>query len=488
MNKPKTFYEIISIEDLYVNPENDRYVNDSEDEISAMIDMFKVANGNPRVEMVNLAEDISAYGLNPFEWPIVWYDEELKKYIVIEGNRRITCIKLMTQYKGNQQILSCIPEVEKIYKLTYPEENIECVVYDDLYEAQKVLAKIHQDVNEGVGRKQWDAYAKQKANSKLGNGSKTYSIIQFLREYDMVSPELLECMAGSRWTSKLERVVSFRRFKEVYNIDFSSNFSLIYKDTVEQVYKMMEKLVTDLIKLPATGNFRTKKDFDTYVDNLPNEFKTLIKNENIEKDFGGDDAQKNFADEFKVEEGHKADGENEKVNQEEEEQNVQEDEPEIEFDTPRKISTQHRSFRKALRLSKDYAEDMFLCLGEKGKEIIIELESINYSDYPNAAAALCRSILEYVVKMWLLESKHPEQYKEGDLPSSYNSCINDLANRKILNDKQHKMLRRCANKEYFIDFLNSCIHADSKMCVRETVLVDGWKCIRILVELYVEGH
>ena len=243
MKKVKVAYEMISIEDLYVNPENDRYINDSEDEISAMIDMFRVANGNPRVEMVNLAEDISENGLNPFEWPIVWYDEELKKYIVIEGNRRITCIKLMTQFKENEEILRSIPEVEKIYKLSYPEGAIECVVYEDLYEAQKVLAKIHQDINEGIGRKQWDAYAKQKANSKLGNGSKTYSIIRFLREYEGVSPELLECMAGSRWTSKLERVVSFRKFKEVYNIEFSSNFSMIHKDTVEQVYHMMEKLV-----------------------------------------------------------------------------------------------------------------------------------------------------------------------------------------------------------------------------------------------------
>ena len=57
MKKVKVAYEMISIEDLYVNPENDRYINDSEDEISAMIDMFRVANGNPRVEMVNLAED-----------------------------------------------------------------------------------------------------------------------------------------------------------------------------------------------------------------------------------------------------------------------------------------------------------------------------------------------------------------------------------------------------------------------------------------------
>lgn len=397
----------------------------------------------------------------------------------------------MTQFKENEEILRSIPEAEKIYKLSYPEGAIECVVYEDLYEAQKVLAKIHQDINEGIGRKQWDAYAKQKANSKLGNGSKTYSIIQFLREYEGVSPELLECMAGSRWTSKLERVVSFRKFKEVYNIEFTSDFSMIYKDTVEQVYHMMEKLVMDLINLPATGNFRTKKDFDNYTDNLPAEFITQVPDENGKNVTENNTAEKIGEESCQVKDSNEVESQEQKNDTNSQEDGIQDDvqeEKEPEFDTPRKISNQHKSLRKALRLSKDYAEDMFGCLGEKGKEIIIELESINYIDYPNASAALCRSILEYVVKMWLLESKHPEQFKEGDLPGSYNSCINDLANRKVLNDKQHKMLRRCANKEYFIDFLNSCIHADSKICVQQTALIDGWKCIRILVELYVEGH
>ena len=39
MKKVKVAYEMISIEDLYVNPENDRYINDSEDEISAIWDL-----------------------------------------------------------------------------------------------------------------------------------------------------------------------------------------------------------------------------------------------------------------------------------------------------------------------------------------------------------------------------------------------------------------------------------------------------------------
>ena len=136
MEKPQVSYQNIVVEELLVNPENDRYVNDAVDEISAIIAMFKVANGHPEVEMVNLAEDISNVGLNPFEMPIVWYDDELKKNIVVEGNRRITCIKLMTQYKNNEILKTEIPEIEKIYALDYPNESIECVVYDKLEEAQ----------------------------------------------------------------------------------------------------------------------------------------------------------------------------------------------------------------------------------------------------------------------------------------------------------------------------------------------------------------
>lgn len=484
MEKPRVDYKSVEVEDLLINPENARYINDTEDELAAIVAMFKVSNGHPTIEMVNLAEDISSVGLNPFEMPIVWYDDELKKNIVIEGNRRITCIKLMTQYKNNEFLKSEVPEIDKIYSYNYPCEPIECAVYENLEDAQKVLAKIHQDVNDGIGRKPWDPYAKQKANSRDGNISKTYAIIKFIREYEKTEQDLLDKMAGSRWTSKLERVVSFRQFKEIYNIDFSNAGTLVYKDTVEQVYKMLRRLIVDLIDLPATGNFRTKDNFNDYTFNLEPEYKTQFLS-------------------VHEEENPKSNNENVNPNSEEMGENTNEKielggneaEPNNDtFDTsednmePKPISKKHRIGKRALRLSKDYSEEQYTCLGEKGKEILVELESINIYNHPNAAAALCRSILEYTVKLWLLESKHPEQFKEGSLPDSFNSCLNDLANRKIINDKQHKMLKRCANKEYFIDFLNSCIHADSKICVQEQALIDGWKNIRILTELYIEGH
>lgn len=97
-------YKMLDIAELYINPENYRYVEEVQNEIDAIIAMFKVIVGDPRKEMINLANDIIKDGLNPFEMPIVCFDDELGKYVVYDGNRRITCLKLMTQYKGKHTL------------------------------------------------------------------------------------------------------------------------------------------------------------------------------------------------------------------------------------------------------------------------------------------------------------------------------------------------------------------------------------------------
>ncbi len=33
----------------------------------------------------------------------------MRNYVVYDGNRRITCLKLMTQYKGNVDVLAELP-------------------------------------------------------------------------------------------------------------------------------------------------------------------------------------------------------------------------------------------------------------------------------------------------------------------------------------------------------------------------------------------
>ena len=481
----------IKIEDLYVNPENFRYVEEAEDEIGAIIAMFKVTVGDTSKEMINLAKDIIEDGLNPFEMPIVCLDEELEKYVVYDGNRRVTCLKLMTQYKNNSIIKEAIPDVEEIYKLEYQgEDQCQCVVFEKTEDAIHYLNKIHNDLNKGIGRKQWDSHAKMKANDVFGNKSLTYAIIKFLKENDMTDKELIRKMNNYKWASKLERVVGFALFKKVYNVKMDENNTLLYTDTKEQVIKMLSKLVEDCISRPATGNFRYKKDFEKYVATIPAEYRSKngsLENNNIEgnveeRDFIG----KENANNDRSEEGTTLNVEekNNSTEKRQEDTKIHEDDG---TGIPRSIPYKHKKSKKALVLGKEYRFNDRKCLNEKGREMLYELESLNINDYPFAAALLCRSILEYVAKLWIKDmggTVHTNQ----SIQACFDNCVNMLQKQNIITVKEQRVIKAQVDKKSFFDLLNTWIHADSEAMVSEIPLCSGWKNTRLVIDAYIEEH
>lgn len=470
-------YENLDITKLYINPDNYRYIEEEANEIAAIIAMFNVNIGEPQKEMINLAKDIVRDGLNPFEMPVVCFDSKVGKYIVYDGNRRITCLKLMTQYKGNLDILREIPTVAEIYKLQYDGDmEIQCVVYENADDAKYFLSKIHNDVNNGIGRKPWDAQAKMKANAIAGNRTEAYAIVEFLKKNPNTSVELIDMINHNRWISKLQRVVEFSVFKETYNIRFDNNKNISYLDVEEQVLKMLSKLVYDVITKSATGNFRHKKDFQEYVDRLPDEYKTQVKRQNTngEKDnVDGPEKDKSLKEQDKSAKNKGEDGSNRTDDN-------------IGIGKPKKIPHRHAKTKEALVLSKTYDYSAYECLNEKGREILIELESLNIKEYPVAGVALCRCILEYTLKLWLNE--YGGEFNSSKLPSCYNGCINILRSNKIITNKEASVLSTKINKEDFITLLNTWMHADTEACVSETVLVSGWKNVRLLIEKYIEMH
>lgn len=484
-------YKTLDIEDLYVNPDNYRYVEEVQDEVSAIIAMFKVNGGDAKKEMLNLANDIIVDGLNPFEMPIVCFYDEIGKYVVYDGNRRITCLKLMTQYKWNADVLTEIPSVAEIYKLQYGgESSIQCVVYEDADDAIHFLNKIHNDVNNGIGRKQWDSQAKMKANAAYGNKTKSYAIVEFLKSNQNTNTELLEKMKINRWISKLERVVSFSLFKDAYNIQFDNNSNMTYSDTEEQVLKMLSKLVDDIITKTATGNFRFKSDFQGYIDKLPNEYKTQVKKQedSNKPEDGANSSNQDSEEKTSKETQNSADAE--KETNDKKDNSTKDNQKQGDNDTgvgkPKNIPRKHAETREALVLCKTYDYADYECLNEKGKEMLVELESLNVREYPVASVALCRCILEYTLKLWLDEQGG--SFNSSTLPACYTGCVNLLRSKNIIDDKEHSVLNTQVNKENFIKLLNTWMHADTDACVSETPFVSGWKNVRLLIEKYIETH
>ncbi len=440
MSKSRIARKLIKIEKLLVNPNNKRYINEVYSEIDAIIEMFNVKSGKPYIEMLNLATDIATNDLHLFENPIAWYDKEQKKYVVIEGNRRVSCIKLMTQYRNNENLKKTIPSIVNFWKLNYNKKNIECVIYDNYDDANAVLPTIHQNLNGGIGRKEWGAHEKHKYNAEIGDLSKTYSIIKFVKK--QATPELIKQMDSTQWTSKLERVLSFTDFKTNFNITFDSNNNLEFKDTEKQVYKMLEKLVTDLINKPASGNIRTKTEFKKYCEELSDEYKTQIKNKQIN------------------------------------------DRPKEELKKAHKKRNLNKENNIALTLSVNYSDEELQCLTEKGKTIIRELETLNIYEYPYSAASLCRLIIEFTSNLWItaLNVKKENDY----LPTLCRLVVAKLQEKNMLGSDRHEVLVYLLNKAKFIENLNFWMHKDELLCVKPEDLKNGWIAARILIEVYIK--
>ena len=327
-----------------------------------------------------------------------------------------------------------------------------------------------------------------KANAAYGNKTKSYAIVEFLNTNENASAELLEKMKTNRWISKLERVVSFSLFKDVYNIQFDNYSNMSYMDTEEQVLKMLSKLVEDIITNTATGNFRFKSDFQGYVDNLPDEYKTQVKknednkceNSTYNPDKESEGKSSNGTETSSAENGMESNKDDLINNSQKNENN------DTGVGKPKNIPRKHAETKEALVLCKHYDCSEYECLNEKGKEMLIELESLNIKEYPVATVALCRCLLEYTLKLWLTEQGG--EFNSGKLPSCYNGCVNLLCSKNIINRKEQSILNTLVNKENFITLLNTWMHADTDACVSETPLISGWKNIRLLIEKYIETH
>lgn len=115
------------------------------------------------IYMFNLAQDIYLNGLISANIPVVVWNNNIKKYIAYEGNRRIACIKIL----DNPSLLDTINKSlkEKIEKLKMNNEGkytneIQCFVTDKS-NAFFIMERIHAGEDKGRGLKAWSPKEKQ---------------------------------------------------------------------------------------------------------------------------------------------------------------------------------------------------------------------------------------------------------------------------------------------------------------------------------------
>lgn len=111
--------------------------------------------------MLNLAEDIKNFGLLGNQQLVVVYKDEIKKYVVYEGNRRVAAIKLLMNPSYFDFLDKATHDkVEKISKgISNPIQEVLCYITDE-EEAFFIMERLHSGEDKGRGVKAWSSREK----------------------------------------------------------------------------------------------------------------------------------------------------------------------------------------------------------------------------------------------------------------------------------------------------------------------------------------
>jgi hypothetical protein len=156
-------YRSIALSDLLVNRANDRH-GELENETAAIAWLFN----NREPHMRNLTRDLVAQG-QIYEPPLV--SPEGKKFIVFDGNRRVTCLKLLADSRRapTVELQTFFHEQREKWTGQFPT-SILCQVEADRDRVDDILFRRHTGSQNGVGQSTWDDRMKDNFIERTGKG------------------------------------------------------------------------------------------------------------------------------------------------------------------------------------------------------------------------------------------------------------------------------------------------------------------------------
>ncbi|HJF04994.1 MAG TPA: hypothetical protein K8V59_09715, partial [Bacteroides thetaiotaomicron] len=258
----------IKLTSLFVNTENYRFepLSSQKEAIDKMVE-------DQGDKLYSLVDDIVTNGLSPVDLIIVTPNEDNNKYIVLEGNRRITSLKLLNNPTLiDDKYISLRKKFQKLQKenpnAISELKNIACAVFENPTEADIWIKRKHSGELNGIGTVTWNAQQKQRFEEKTeGKSSIPLQIITLLKSQDNVSDTIKDSLSKLNITN-LQRLMSDPYVREHLGLGIN-NGTLVSKVEVSEVVKGLIKVVTDILnpefKVSEIYNREKRKQ---YIDNF----------------------------------------------------------------------------------------------------------------------------------------------------------------------------------------------------------------------------
>ncbi|MPS47815.1 hypothetical protein [Methylobacillus sp.] len=423
----------VNIDDLILDLNNPRFeqLENQKDALEKII----VQQGK---KIVNLAEDILNQGLSPAHRILVISSDSHKgKFTVLDGNRRTTALKLLT----NPALLDGMKDVGDITKKQlrgfadlFDRNSIEPLsVYEceNEEEARHWIEAIHTGENEGRGVVDWDGIATARYRGK----SSSLKIIDFVKSHGSLTDDELKSLERISITN-LDRLIGTEEVRNRLGLELEGGE--LYSDLdVNELIRPLKKIVLDIAsKKIKVGNIHTRTNRINYLDELGDSLPDLSKRTGVAKPIGD---LKSTADN---------NGSKDKKQK------------------PRTKANRKSLIPADCKLNIDNA---------KIEEIYYELRKLPLESYPNGIAALARIFIELSADHY--GKKNINNWSIDDsLKRKIDIVANDLQVNKSMHKRDLEPFRRIASSRdagLSIDRLHGAIHSKNTLPT-SVELRKGW--------------
>lgn len=268
-----------------VDSENPRFDVSDKGQRSAIHAMV-VAQGE---KLYNLARDIVKNGLSLGEALIVMpAPDHPNRYIVLEGNRRTTVLKILTSPELIRGIVD--ESSEKRYaKLSEefrndPITEMPCTIVDSRGIADHSIRRRHGGDLNGAGISPWGAKERQRYLSTIRNSvpPPALQIFDWVSKQGVLSDNARTQLNG-RWFTNLERMISDVEVRRILGLSINNEDGRIetqynQTQTLAVLSSLVEKLSTGEI---TVNNLRTPEQRVQKIQQLVTNHKELLKESEI---------------------------------------------------------------------------------------------------------------------------------------------------------------------------------------------------------------
>lgn len=449
----------IRLSQLFLNTENYRFepVASQKEAINKMIE-------DQGEKLFALVSDIVQNGLNPADSIMVSLRaNKTNEYIVLEGNRRVTSLKLL-----------CTPSLigdnysslrKKFAKLQVDNKEkiltiIECCVFEDPSDADIWIKRKHSGALDGMGTVTWNAQQKQRFEEKTeGISSISLQVITLLKSHESVPSDVKENLSKISVTN-LSRLIADPYVREKMGISLNSGI-LSSKNNVDEIVKGLLKVVTDIL----SPSFKVAEIYDSkkrkqYIDSVPSE---IMPNIDSKSEISWELQSYKPIDTTAT--------------------NI---ESQAEIDRPKNIHSTPTIRRVLIPKSCNLKIEQ-----PKINKIYSELKSLLVYNCPNAASILFRVFLElsidtYIEKKGLIKGGAlTASASNENLDGKVSKVLNHMFQNNLMNNDLAKGIRaelKDVHSVISVDSLNAYVHSTIFYTKADNLIV-GWDTVQPFIEI-----